>query len=138
MRIRRCTDDDLSTMYDIINRAAVAYRGVIPEDRWHEPYMPMDELVGEIAAGVEFWGLERSGDLVGIMGIQDRSEVTLIRHAYVRTTARRQGIGKKLLTHLIDTTEKPIMIGTWKAATWAIDGAATNSSVNTRSFDRSR
>ncbi|MEJ5311654.1 MAG: GNAT family N-acetyltransferase [Anaerolineae bacterium] len=107
-------------MYVIINDAAQAYRGVIPADRWHEPYMSREELRHEIEAGVRFWGYEEDGVLVGVMGIQDVQDVTLIRHAYVYIARRGQGIGSKLLTHLRTLTERPILIGTWAAATWAI------------------
>ena len=118
--IRRCTDDDLPVVYAIINDAAQAYKDVIPADRWHEPYMPMDELRQEIRNGVQFWGYESDGELIGVMGTQDRSDVALIRHAYVKTTRRKQGIGTELLRHLEQMTHKPILIGTWADATWAI------------------
>jgi GNAT superfamily N-acetyltransferase len=118
--IRACTATDLPQMCSIINDAAQAYKGIIPADRWHEPYMPMGELKAQIAGGIVFSGYEAAGELLGVMGIQDKGEVTLIRHAYVRTAARRQGIGEKLLRHLETTTPKRIMIGTWRAATWAI------------------
>jgi len=104
----------------IINEAAGAYRGVIPADRWHEPYMPRDDLRHEIQSGVQFWGCEDGGELVGVMGIQDVQDVTLIRHAYVRTAKQGQGIGGKLLAALRAQTNRPILIGTWAAATWAI------------------
>jgi GNAT superfamily N-acetyltransferase len=104
----------------IINDAAQAYKGVIPEDRWHEPYMPLDELIGEVRDGVEFWGLEEDGELVGVMGLQDKGQVSLMRHAYVRTAGRRRGVGTRLLHHLERLTHKPILIGTWASATWAI------------------
>jgi GNAT superfamily N-acetyltransferase len=107
-------------MFSIINDAARAYQDIIPADRWHEPYMPRDQLEAEIADGVVFWGCESGGELVGVMGVQDRGEVALIRHAYVRTGQRRKGIGEKLLKHLEATTTKPILIGTWTAATWAV------------------
>lgn len=118
--IRPCSTADAAALFAIINDAAQAYRGIIPADRWHEPYMPRQELDQEIADGVAFWGAERGGRLVGAMGIQDRGDVTLIRHAYVRTSERRQGIGEALLRHLETLTAKPILIGTWSAATWAI------------------
>ena len=117
-------------MFDIINDAAVAYKGVIPADRWHEPYMTREELQHEIDAGVEFWGYVDDGELVGVMGVQDvagadsAEDVTLIRHAYVRTVRRGQGIGGKLIKHLLEhlraRSARPILIGTWAAATWAI------------------
>lgn len=118
--IRPCTDADFDTIHSIINEAAEAYRGVIPADRWHEPYMSREELLHEIESGVRFWGYEEEGDLFGVMGIQDVQDVTLIRHAYVRTAKRGQGIGGKLLATLSTNTSRPILIGTWAAATWAI------------------
>ena len=118
--IRRCTEADTPALCEIINDAAQAYRGVIPADRWHEPYMPHEELQREIADGVEFWGEEADGMLLGAMGIQHRGAVDLIRHAYVRTRARRQGIGARLLAHLVDTAQKPLLVGTWADARWAL------------------
>ncbi len=118
--IRRCTEADLATILAIVNDAAQAYRGHIPADRWHEPYMPEAELRHELDAGVVFWGWEQAGELVGVMGLQDLADVALIRHAYVATAARRQGVGSKLLAFLLDRTSLPVLIGTWAAATWAI------------------
>lgn len=118
--IRPCGAADLEAIFSIVNDAAQAYAGVIPADCWHEPYMPLEELEQEIGDGVVFWGYQSDGELVGVMGIQDRGEVTLIRHAYVKTGQRRRGIGEKLLRHLEGMTAKPILIGTWSAATWAI------------------
>jgi GNAT superfamily N-acetyltransferase len=107
-------------MFAIINDAAQAYKGIIPADRWHEPYMPMDELKAQLADGITFSGYESGGELLGVMGIQDKGDVKLIRHAYVRTSARRKGVGEKLLRHLEATTSKPVLIGTWRDAAWAI------------------
>ena len=118
--IRECTESDLNRIFEIINDAARAYKGVIPEDRWHEPYMTLAELRQEIEDGVFFRGLEDDGQLLGVMGIQDKTEVALIRHAYVATRAQNLGIGTKLLRHLENLTAKPILIGTWAAASWAI------------------
>ena len=118
--IRPCGAADLPALFSIVNDAAQAYKGVIPADCWHEPYMPLEELKQEIRDGIAFWGYEEGGELVGVMGIQDRGEVSLIRHAYVQTAQRRKGIGEKLLTHLEGITAKPILIGTWSAAVWAI------------------
>ena len=118
--IRTCEPSDVEMIYAIINDAAQAYKSVIPADRWHEPYMPLEELTREIEDGVVFWGLERDGELVGVMGIQDRGEVHLIRHAYVATRVRREGIGTRLLHHLESMVASPILIGTWAAAGWAI------------------
>ena len=118
--IRNCTESDIKTIFEIINDSATAYKGVIPDDRWHEPYMPEKEVRHEIEDGVVFWGFEKDGDLLGVMGIQDKGQVALIRHAYVRTRSRNQGIGENLLLYLENLTDKPILIGTWKAALWAI------------------
>jgi len=118
--IRECKESDLNTIFEIINDAAQAYKGVIPQDRWHEPYMSLAELRGQIENGIVFWGLERDGQLLGVMGIQDKGDVTLIRHAYVLSRAQKRGIGEKLLQHLQNMTEKPILIGTWSAASWAV------------------
>jgi GNAT superfamily N-acetyltransferase len=125
--IRPCDADDLPQVFAIINDAAQAYKGIIPADRWHDPYMAMDELEHEIDCGIEFWGCEADGKLVGVMGIQDRVEVTLIRHAYVQTAERRKGIGERLLKHLEAMSTKPILIGTWSTAEWAIHFYEKNS-----------
>jgi GNAT superfamily N-acetyltransferase len=118
--IRKCAEPDFEALYGIINDAARAYKGVIPADRWHDPYMAAEELRREIRRGVEFWGYEEEGKLEGIMGLQDVQDVTLIRHAYVRSDHRRRGIGSELLRFLLRQTSKPVLIGTWAAAAWAI------------------
>lgn len=118
--IRRCRDDERDEVLAIVNAAAVAYRGVIPADRWHEPYMPASELDGEIAAGVEFWGYEDGGELLGVMGIQPVDDVDLIRHAYVKPGRQRGGIGGALIEHVLDSATRPVLVGTWAAAEWAI------------------
>lgn len=118
--IRKCNKSDFNTILEIINDAAQAYKGIIPPDRWHEPYMSFAELRAQIDDGIVFWGLERNGQLLGVMGIQDKGDVTLIRHAYVIPRAQKRGIGKKLLQYLESMTEKPILIGTWAAASWAV------------------
>jgi len=118
--IRRCNDGDFDPIWAIINDGANAYKGIIPEDRWTEPYMSRSELHHEIDDGVAFWGYEERGELVGVMGIQEVQDVTLIRHAYVRATNQKQGIGAYLLSHLRKLTQRPILIGTWADAVWAI------------------
>jgi GNAT superfamily N-acetyltransferase len=118
--VRRCRDDDRDAILAIVNAAAEAYRGVIPADRWHDPYMPAEELDGEISAGVEFWGYEADGELLGVMGIQPLDDVDLIRHAYVEPGRQRGGIGGALLEHLMARATKPLLVGTWAAAEWAI------------------
>jgi len=121
MRIRKSTQADLAAMFAIINDAAQRYRGVIPADRWHEPYMPRDELESEIAHGVVFWVAEEEGRVLGVMGIQDKGDVALVRHAYVASGLQRKGVGTTLLHHVEALTDKPVLIGTWAAASWAID-----------------
>lgn len=118
--IRPSETRDFDLIYDIINDGARAYKGVIPEDRWMEPYMSRSELQHEIDEGVVFWGYAENGNLVGVMGIQPVQDVTLIRHAYVRTAGQRRGIGAHLLSHLRTLTPGPVLIGTWAAAIWAI------------------
>lgn len=118
--IRPCNDHDFELMWTIINEGAGAYKGAIPEDRWQEPYMSREHLQHEISDGVVFWGYEHASELTGVMGIQDLGEVTLIRHAYVRTSSQRQGIGEQLLFHLRKLAKSPLLIGTWADAAWAI------------------
>ena len=118
--IRPCTPPDFTDIREIINDAAQAYRGIIPADRWHEPYMPEDELRRQIEEGVVFSGIEIDGRLAAVMGIQRVRDVDLIRHAYVRTIHRNRGLGSQLLKHLCAQADRPILIGTWAAATWAI------------------
>ena len=119
--IRKSVDADVPAILAIINDAAQAYRGVIPADQWHEPYMPLDHLESEISKGVVFWVVEEDGRLLGVMGIQDKGAVALVRHAYVASSLQRSGVGTKLLRHVEGLTDKPILIGTWAAAAWAID-----------------
>jgi N-acetylglutamate synthase-like GNAT family acetyltransferase len=118
--IRPSTFSDFDTIYAIVNDAAMAYEGVIPADCWHEPYMLKSELRLAIDSGVQFWGFEMDGALVGVMGIQPIQDVTLIRHAYVRTSQRRQGIGGQLLRCLLARIGTPTLVGTWAAADWAV------------------
>ena len=119
--IRPCRDDEREAILAIVNVAAEAYRGVIPADRWHEPYMSSSELDGEIRAGVVFWGYEADGELIGIMGIQPVRDVDLIRHAYVITGNQRRGVGGELIEHLRGLSDRPMLVGTWAAAEWAIN-----------------
>lgn len=119
-RIRRCGGEERTAILAIVNAAAVAYRGVIPADRWHEPYMDLAELENEIAGGVGFWGYETDGGLIGVMGVQPVKDVDLIRHAYVLPGSQRSGVGAALLQHLRRRTERRMLVGTWAAAEWAI------------------
>ena len=118
--IAPCAASDFEDIYAIVNDAASAYRGVIPADRWHEPYMPREELRAEIEAGVAFWGLREEGRLVAVMGLQSVKDVDLIRHAYTRTALRGRGAGAALLEHLKAQATRPLLVGTWAAATWAV------------------
>ena len=118
--IRPCRDDERPEILAIVNAAAQVYRGVIPADRWHEPYMPAEELDAEIAAGVAFWGYESDGALLGIMGIQPVRDVDLIRHAYVDPGRQRSGVGGALIEHLMQSATRRVLVGTWAAAEWAI------------------
>jgi GNAT superfamily N-acetyltransferase len=118
--IRLCRPDERATIAGIINAAAEGYRGIIPVDAWHDPYMSSDELDHEIAAGVTFWCCDEDGALTGVMGLQSVGDFDLIRHAYVLPARQRDGIGGRLLRHLRDTSTRPILVGTWAAAEWAI------------------
>src|SRR5690349_8597430 len=118
--IRRCDDRDFELIWTIINDGAQAYKGIIPADRWREPYMSSEELRHQIDDGVVFWGYEEAETLAGVMGIQQVQDVTLIRHAYVRTSLQTRGIGAQLLSHLRGLASAPVLIGTWADAVWAI------------------
>ena len=118
--IRACAAADFREIEGIVNEAAQAYRGVIPADRWHEPYMSCAELQSEIGAGVNFWAWEEDGVLLGVMGMQHVRGVTLIRHAYVRTSQQGRGIGAALLAFLAGQARGPLLVGTWANAGWAI------------------
>ena len=118
--IRRCTSNDIPTIDSIINEAAEKYRGVIPADCWHEPYMSRAALEREIGAGVAFSGWDEGGELVGVMGVQRVKDATLIRHAYVRTAQQGRGIGGKLLKAFSSEVDGKLLIGTWADASWAI------------------
>lgn len=119
--IRKIREADLGVTLAIVNEAAQAYRGVIPADLWREPYMPPDELEKEIADGVIFWVAEEDGRVLGVMGIQDKGEVALVRHAYVMPTMQGKGVGTRLLRHVEGLAGKAVLIGTWADASWAIE-----------------
>jgi N-acetylglutamate synthase-like GNAT family acetyltransferase len=138
MRIRKSVANDFEAILAIINDAAQAYRGVIPSDRWHEPYMSADELAKEIASGVIFWMAEDNGQLLGVMGIQDKEDVALVRHAYTATTVQKKGIGTKLLRHVEALADKPILIGTWADASWAIEFYRRNGFTVVSDGDKNR
>jgi GNAT superfamily N-acetyltransferase len=121
MLIRESVAADYAVIWDIINDGAHAYRGVIPPDRWHEPYMSTDELANEISDGVMFWVAEEQRRVSGVMGIQDKGDIALVRHAYVASSAQRRGVGTRLLRHVESLVNKPLLIGTWAAASWAIE-----------------
>jgi N-acetylglutamate synthase-like GNAT family acetyltransferase len=118
--IRRCVQSDFQRIYEIINESAQIYKGVIPSDRWKDPYMTKEELSHEIRDGVEFWCYEAIGNTIGVMGVQKVEDVTLIRHAYVIPEMMYQGVGSTLLDFLLKRSEPPILAGTWADAQWAI------------------
>jgi N-acetylglutamate synthase-like GNAT family acetyltransferase len=136
--IRQSAEADGPAILAIVNDAAQAYRGVIPVDRWHDPYMPADELEKEISGGVVFWVAEEEGRLLGVMGIQDKGDVALVRHAYVAPTTQRTGLGTRLLRHVEGLTDKPILIGTWASATWAIEFYERNGFTVVPNSDKER
>ena len=113
MSIRPCREDERGAILEIVNAAAEAYRGVIPDDCWHEPYMSSRELDAEIAAGVRFWAYELDATPLGVMGVQPKADVDLIRHAYVRPGNQRRGIGGALLRHMQGMTGRRVLVGTW-------------------------
>jgi len=119
--IHKCSLENLGEVLNVINDGAIAYKGIIPQDRWHEPYMTYEALLTQVNEGVEFWIDTDNSRITGAMGIQAKEDVTLIRHAYVRTAERNKGIGSRLLTHLLSVADGPVLIGTWADAKWAID-----------------
>ena len=118
--IRRCEPGDFAAVLAVINDGAAAYQGKTPADCWTLPYMPAAELEAELAAGVVFWACTQGEEITAVMGLQDVADVTLIRHAYTRTAHQHRGLGSALLEHLRGRTQRPILIGTWRAATWAV------------------
>jgi GNAT superfamily N-acetyltransferase len=118
--IRPCEDSEIDQVWSIINDGAQVYRGVIPTDRWKEPYMSREELRQQIGEGVEFWGYQEKGLLLAVMGTQRVKDVTLIRHAYVLSSQQKRGLGSQLLNWLRGLTSSPVLIGTWRDAVWAI------------------
>jgi GNAT superfamily N-acetyltransferase len=138
MLVRKSVAADFATMLAIINDAARVYRGVIPADRWHEPYMPADELMKEASDGIVFWVAEEDGQVLGVMGIQDKGEVALVRHAYTTPAVQRKGVGTRLLRHVESLAGKPILIGTWAAASWAIEFYRRNGFTLVSDSDKDR
>ncbi len=119
--IRKVKPEEFNSVLEIINNAAQAYKDAIPADCWQEPYLPADELAEEIGRGVQFYGYYRQGALIAVMGIQPIKDVTLIRHAYVRTSYQRKGIGELLLRYLVKLAgDGDVLVGTWRAAWWAV------------------
>jgi GNAT superfamily N-acetyltransferase len=136
--IRPCRDDERARILAIVNAAAEAYRGVIPADRWHEPYMDAAELDAEIAAGVAFWGIEAESGMIGVMGVQPVRDVHLIRHAYVEPGHQRAGAGGRMLRHLRAVTPGRMLVGTWADAVWAIRFYARHGFVQVSPEERTR
>jgi len=138
MIIRKSSGQDFDSILAIVNDASRAYQGVIPADRWHEPYMSADELQREIGEGVVFWVAEEDARVTGVMGIQDKGDVALVRHAYVAPTTQRSGVGTRLLQHVEGLVDKPILIGTWAAASWAVDFYRRNGYAVVGTSDKDR
>lgn len=134
--IHKSQQSDFNTIYEIINDASTAYQGKIPQNCWKEPYMDREELKKQIDDGVEFWCYHDHGSILGVMGIQHKLDVTLIRHAYVRTAFRNKGIGEQLLRHLSNLTDRPILIGTWADASWAILFYIKNGFIKANELDK--
>ena len=119
--ITECTKKNISNILYVINDASLKYKGIIPNDCWHEPYMTKQKLISEFANGVRMFGYNKDSNLVGVMGIQELKDVTLIRHAYILTHYQGIGIGKSLLQHLFKIKKNScLLVGTWRDATWAI------------------
>lgn len=118
--IRPCLDTDFDAIERIINAAAMKYKGAIPADCWHEPYMPRETLRKEVEAGVQFYGWEEDGALIGVMGLQDVKGAALIRHAYIAPGHQGKGIGGRLLEVLVEKASSPMLVGAWADATWAV------------------
>ena len=119
--IKECTKKNISNILHVINDASLKYKGIIPNDCWHEPYMTKQKLIYEFANCVRMFGYNKDNTLVGVMGIQELKDVTLIRHAYILTQYQGLGIGKSLLQHLFKTRKSSrLLVGTWRDATWAI------------------
>jgi GNAT superfamily N-acetyltransferase len=120
MLIRECDAADFEAIRAVVNDAAVAYRGIIATDRWKDPYMPAAELREEMEQGVAFRGAFDAGALVGVMGLQHVADVALVRHAYTLTARQGTGVGTALLADVRSRTARPMLVGTWSAATWAV------------------
>lgn len=136
--LRPCRDGDFAAIHSIVNSAAEVYRGVIPPDCWHEPYMSREKLAADIAAGVRFWGCEDDGELLGVMGVQAVRDVELIRHAYVRPDRQRGGVGAALIETLKARSPGRLLVGTWRAASWAIEFYRRNGFVQVTDDDARR
>jgi GNAT superfamily N-acetyltransferase len=118
--IKKLSLKDSSIIYEVINEAARAYRGIIPEDCYHEPYMSKEELRREMGS-MTFFGWDQGGKTIGVIGFQPIKDITLVRHTYVLPGYQRKGIGKKLLNQVKQMTKtKQLLVGTWADAIWAI------------------
>ena len=112
---------DSSKILYVINDAAIKYKGIIPDNCWHEPYMTEQELVDEFTDGVRMFGYNRNNKLIGVIGIQEIKDVILIRHAYTLTSYQGKGIGSALLKYLLKRNQNyRLLVGTWQNARWAI------------------
>ena len=119
--IREYKKSDSSKILYVINDAAIRYKGIIPDNCWHEPYMSEQKLVNEFNAGVCMYGYHHNNKLIGVIGIQEVKDVILIRHAYTLTSYQRKGIGSALLEYLLKKNPNSrLLVGTWRNAAWAI------------------
>ena len=121
MMIKEYTKSDSFKILYVINNAAIRYKGIIPDNCWHEPYMSKEELANEFADGVRMFGYNHNDQLIGVIGVQEIKDVTLIRHAYTLVAHQGKGIGSTLLKYLLKRNKNSrLLVGTWKDAVWAI------------------
>ncbi len=112
---------NISKILHVINDASLRYKGIIPDDCWHEPYMSKQELIDEFSDGVCMYGYHHNNILIGVIGTQEVKDVILIRHAYTLTTFQGKGTGSALLEYLLRKNQNSrLLVGTWRNATWAI------------------
>ena len=119
--IREYKKSDSSKILHVINDAAIKYKGIIPDNCWHDPYMSEQELVNEFKNGVRMFGYLNNNELIGVIGFQEIKDVVLIRHAYTLTLHQGKGTGSALLEFLLKKNQNSrLLVGTWKNAKWAI------------------
>ena len=113
--------NDTPKILHVINDASLRYKGIIPDNCWHEPYMSEQELIDEFSDDVQMFGFQYNNKLIGVIGIQKVKDVVLIRHAYTLTSYQDKGTGSALLEYLLKKNQNSrLFVGTWRNATWAI------------------